>query len=772
MLSIRNKLSPVFPLTLLCVLFASAELSSSENPQRIHENIEDGRTVVLRGNVHPLATAQQDQGEVEESFQLPRITMFFQMTASQRADLDNLLEQQQDRSSSNYHKWLTPEEYGDRFGISQADLEKVSAWLASQGFSISQSARSRTWISFSGTAALVRNAFQTPIHRYLVNGNAHYANSADPVLPRALDGVVLGMRGLNDFRPKPQVMRARNVAGVRPRFTSSITGNHFLAPDDFATIYDLHPLYNAGINGAGQKIIVPGQTDIALSDIEAFRTAAGLQPNDPQIVLDGTDPGTNTDDESETDLDLEWAGAIAPYATVIYVNSTDVFTSVTYAIDNNLAPVMSITYGACEAETGTAEINSLSSSFQQANAQGMTILAAAGDLGAADCDDATGSSGAGESIATHGLAVDVPASIPYVTGMGGTEFNEGSGTYWSTTNNGNNGSALSYIPETVWNDTAEVGQLYATGGGASKLFSKPTWQVGLNVPGDGARDVPDLALAASPDQDGYLICSAGSCVNGFRNTDTSLNVVGGTSVAPPAFAGIVALLNQQTNSTQGNINPNLYTLASTSSDAFHDITQGNNEVPCRAGTTNCPNGGDIGYAAGTGYDQASGLGSVDAYNLINEWSSNFQVAINPTTLTVQPGSSGTATVQITSVGNFNGTVAFTCSVSSGLANTTCSIPGSVTKSGTATVTITATSAASIGPKWRGFPFTGDVKWLWFAAGGGLGLADCEFLLYTSAEAGRGSRVRARLSGDDGNSQLRRRRQQYGHDCHGEYSAGC
>jgi subtilase family serine protease len=694
----------------------SSTESHAESPRRIAENLEDGRTVVLQGNVHRFAAAPQDRGEVEESFELPRITMYFQMSAAQRADLETLLKQQQDRSSSNYHKWLTPEEYGDRFGINQADLEKISGWLTSRGFSISQSARSRTWVSFEGTAAQVRDAFQTPIHRYVVNGESHYANSSDPVLPRALNGVVLGMRGLNDFHPKPRVKRARAATGVLPRFTSSISGNHFITPDDFATIYDIHALYNSGINGSGQKIVIPGQTDIALSDIEAFRSAAGLQPNDPQIVLDGTDPGTKTGDESESDLDLEWAGAVAPYASVIYVNSTNVFTSVTYAVDNNLAPVMSITYGECEAQIGTAETNSLSATFQQANAQGMTIFAAAGDVGAADCDD----TGSGESVATHGLAVDVPASIPYVTGVGGTELSEGSGAYWSSTNNGNGGSALSYIPEIVWNDTAAVGQLAATGGGASKVFPKPSWQVGLNVPSDGARDVPDIAVAASPQHDGYLICSGGDCVNGFRNTDTTLDVVGGTSVGPPTFAGIIALLNQQTNSRQGNINPNLYALASTSTDAFHDITQGNNQVPCRSGSTNCPNGGNIGYVAGPGYDQASGLGSVDVFNMIHEWGSNFQVSINPTSLTIQPGSSGSASVQVTATGNFNGSVSFSCSLSSGLANTSCSIPGTVTGSGTATLTVTAAATADALPKWRGFPFVGG-GWGWLAAAAALTL---------------------------------------------------
>jgi subtilase family serine protease len=674
---------------------SSGGLLFGRAPDRIHEPLTGDRTFTFPGNRHPLAVARLDQGEAEPSFEIQNIAIRFKMTASQQAQLTALLHRQLDHSSSDYHKWLTPEQYGARFGIGESDAAKVVAWLEGQGFSNVEINRSRTEVHMSGAASIVQAAFRTAIHRYQVSGALHYANAGDPILPKALEGMVLGIRGLHDFRPKPHGMISR-VSG-RPRFTSSISGNHFITPNDFATIYDLKPLYSSGINGAGQTIAIVGQSDIQVSDIQAFRAAAGLPASDPQIVLDPSskDPGTQSGDESESDLDIEWAGGLAPQATIIYVNSDNAFGSAGYAIDQNLAPVLSMSYGICEGDLQQSDVDSIEGAFQQANVQGITVLGAAGDTGAADCDSPTDPSATPPTIATHGLSVDYPASSAFVTGIGGTAFDEGTGTYWNATNDSGGGSAISYIPEVAWNDTTAHQPLAAGGGGVSAKVAKPTWQVGLNVPADQWRHVPDVSLDVSPSHDPYLICSAGSCVNGFRNTDSTLNAVGGTSVSAPAFAGLVALMNQQTGSSQGNINGTLYSLASVSSDVFHDITSGNNQVPCQAGTPDCPSGGVLGYVAGAGYDQVTGLGSVDAYNLVREWSSEFQITAAPSTLTVGRGATGSVTVTITPVGNFNGGVHFSCSVST-LTNTTCSIPGTVTKSGTATLTITAAASSVIG----------------------------------------------------------------------------
>src|SRR5262249_24934535 len=179
------------------------------------------------------------------------------------------LKDQQDPSSRNYQLWLTPEEFADRFGLSADDINKVTSWLQSHGFKIEEIARSRTWIAFSGTAEQVHSAFQTEIHHYVVDGVRHYAPASEPSVPSALAGVVLGFRALDDFRLKPRLKT------TRASFTSSLSGNHFLTPDDVWTIYDIRNLYNTGIDGTGQTIAVMGQTDILLSDIQTFRTNSG-----------------------------------------------------------------------------------------------------------------------------------------------------------------------------------------------------------------------------------------------------------------------------------------------------------------------------------------------------------------------------------------------------------------------------------------------------------------------------------------------------------------
>jgi subtilase family serine protease len=604
-----------FPATCACVFLLTAGLAAApaQVQDRIQSRIDPAVTSEIKGNIHPLGTRQRDVGRLSASFKIAQVTMMFNMTDAQRTALNNLLQRQQDPASPDYHRWLTPEEYASRFGVSENDRQQVVSWLQSQGLTVNEIGRNGRFVTFTGSARQIETAFRTSLHQYNVDGETHYANATEPWVPSAFANLVLGFRGLNNFRLKARPNH-RAVMNT-PQFTSSVTGSHFLSPSDFATIYDLNPLYANGINGSGQSIIIAGQTDIDLNDIRAFRTASGLPANDPVVVLvPGLgDPGTSRDDLPEADLDLEWAGAVAPNARLIYVNSTNVLDSLQYAIDQNLAPVASISYGDCEPNFTSQDVNLLLSITQQANSQGMTVVAASGDSGAADCD------GSSETVARLGLAVDLPAALPSVTGLGGSEFREVSTASWSSTNTSSSGSALSYIPEGAWNDTSTGGGLASGGGGRSIYFSKPSWQSFSGVPNDAARDVPDVSLNASPDHDGYLMCSAGSCTNGFRSANGSLFVAGGTSAAAPTFAAIVALINQKTNTPQGNINPLLYSLAASAPSAFHDITAGSNQVPCAAGSAGCGASGVIGYSAGPGYDQATGLGSVDALNLVTAW---------------------------------------------------------------------------------------------------------------------------------------------------------
>jgi subtilase family serine protease len=676
---------------------------------RITQAIQGGKVSALAGTVHPLARAEYDQGLVDSTLALHGMTLDFNRSAAQQQALDALLKAQQDPSSPSYHRWLTSEEFGDRFGMSQADIAKATAWLQSQGFTVDHVADSRNAITFSGTAALAEAAFHTQIHKYSVNGELHFANATAVSLPSSLAATVTRIGGLNDFRLKPQFKRPSGdqASGGKPEFTSGLSGGHFIAPGDFAVIYDVNPLYTANYTGAGQTIGVIGQTDIVQADITAFRSASNLPaygstggPTFTSYLIPGAiDPGVlaSTGDVQEASLDLEWSGGVAKNANIVFVISGDVFTSLQYAIANKInglqIPILTLSYAGCESQQGTATIASLEASLQQANAQGQTVFNSSGDSGAAACDV---SSTTTITSATQGLAVNYPASSAYVTGVGGSEFmgdgtaanpSTGADQYWSA--NGSNDvltSALSYIPEMVWNDTAfEIvngGGLSAGGGGASLLFSKPSWQTGVpGIPSDGARDVPDVSLSASADHDPYLVCTqitldsnpntyVSSCANGFRisdpgfNDDQGLVAYGGTSVSTPSFAGLMAVIEQKLGTPQGlgNINPSLYTLASSSStyaSAFHDVTTGNNMVPCTTGTANCPSSGELGYSAGTGYDQASGLGSVDGSALATAFTTvavkggtTVSIAANPSnpltgsavtlTATVTPNSGTTS----------------------------------------------------------------------------------------------------------------------------------
>ncbi len=566
----------------------------------------------LVGTVSAKARRATDLGELPLETPVKFVSLRFSLTPAQQTDLSRLLDDQQNPASPLYHQWLTPEQFGARFGLAPVDVARVTAFLLTQGLTIEAVSRSRSFITVSGTAGQLKTALGVALHAVSLDGVSHITNLTEPILPAELATVTAGITGLNDFRLKPRVRVAQVAA---PGYTSSTSGAHYLAPGDLYTIYDINPLLTTAVNGSGVTIAVLGQTDIPLASVAAFRAASGLTANAPTVKLYGADPGTSANDLPEALLDVEWAGAIAPAATILYVNSTDVIAgSLTSAVDNNLAPILSISYGDCEQDFGAANIATYNQVLRQANAQGQTVVGATGDTGATDCDyNAT--------IATQGLAVDYPASSPNVTAVGGTMFNEGSGTYFNATDGAYSGSALSYIPEAAWNETTVFGALAGGSGGASAYFTKPGYQVGPGVPNDFARDVPDLSLASAAVHDGYLICTPGYCTNGYRSAGGALTVIGGTSVAVPEFAGMLALLEQKILARVGNANPGIYGLAFSryASAVFHDITSGNNAMPCAAGSTGCPTGGSLGYTAGTGYDLATGWGSVDAFNFVSDW---------------------------------------------------------------------------------------------------------------------------------------------------------
>jgi subtilase family serine protease len=666
-MSICNRLVPRISVLAFVLLGISAQRLYGVQPNRIQSAIQDGDRAPVNKTISPRVRVSTDLGEAASNTQLSAVTIYFGLTDAQQSDLTQLLADQQNPSSPQYHKWLTPQQFGARFGISSSDMDKVKAWVQSKGLTVTSVAPSMNYLTISGTIGQVETAFRTQIHSFLENGEGHISNVSDPQLPAAISSMVVGVRGLNDFK-------LRSHAAVRPAITSTAgTGNHFLAPGDFFTIYDVAPLLSQSINGTGIAIGIVGRTDISTADVATFRSLSGLPANPPQIVqATGYRSGTrSTNDLTESQLDVEWSGAVAPNATIKFVTvgtstTTDVDDALIYAVANNVAPIISMSYGNCESVWGQSSINTLNLTFQQANAQGITVIAASGDAGATDCDSA--------GIASEGLAVDFPASSPFVTGAGGTMFSgdvSNSSQYWNSSNtaNGTNsyaGSVKSYIPESPWNETNSTTGLTAGGsggGGASAFFAKPAWQAGTGVPADSSRDVPDIALAAAASHDPYLICSQGSCTNGYTNASGVYNVVGGTSAASPSFAGIVALLEQKLGTGGlGNINPHLYGFLGSQyyNNAFHDITSGNNSVQCIQGTSNCPNGGVIGFTAGQGYDQASGLGTLDVANFVQYWS-----LVTPTTVvTTTQSSTTTLTTAAATCGLTSSNYVFNVSVAS------------------------------------------------------------------------------------------------------------
>jgi len=651
----RTNLLPFAPVGAMLFLLSAPQLPAQTGRARIAQPVDSRRVVTLAHNTHPWARAEFDRGAAPADLPMERMLLVLRRSPEQESALADLLDRQQDAGSPEYHRWLTPAEFGARFGPSDEDIQTVRAWLEAQGFHVEPVTGGRAAIEFSGTAGQVGRAFHTSIHRYAVAGEEHWANASDPQIPEALAPVVAGVATLHNFHARPQ---SRIAAGAleghswQPQ-TDMSGGGHALSPADYAVIYNINPLYQAGIAGAGTTIAVVGRSNINVQDVQDFRNAFGLPNNPPQVVLNGPDPGiVSQGEEAEALLDVTWSGAVARNATIKLVVSQSTNTadgadlSEMYAIDHNVGDVLTESFGACEASVTAAQAALIASLAQQAAAQGITYLVSAGDSGASGCADPSAAS------ATGPLSVNVLASTAYTTAVGGTEFNDmaAPSAYWSATNGAGFVSALSYIPETVWNESCAAGQagctqanLYAGGGGASAYFSKPSWQSGVaGIPADGKRDIPDVSLTAAG-HDPYLLCMGGSC----SGTSKSFYGIAGTSASAPSFAGLMALVDQKLHGRQGLANPTLYRLAAAEQWAqcngsgatglpaggciFNDVTAGNNAVPGGAGYGTA----SASYQAGAGYDLASGLGSVNAANLVNHWGSTTFSA-TATTLAISP----------------------------------------------------------------------------------------------------------------------------------------
>jgi hypothetical protein len=639
-------------LLLLFVLSVSSRhaLAQTANiPARITQAIDEKNLVTLRGNVHPLARPEFDQGPAPLDLLMERMLLVLKRSPEQETALTKLLDDQQDKSSPHYRHWLTPEQFGETFGPADSDIQQVTSWLQSHGFKVSQVSKGKTVIEFSGSAAQVQEAFQTPIRKFVVDGVQRLANASDPQIPAALSPVVAGVFTMHNFYKQPQVhvmeekITVNVTPGAQPQFTSS-SGLHALTPFDYYKIYNFNPTQPYG--PAAARIAIVARSNINLQDVGYFDFwLLGNQAGGAQVIVNGADPGDlGGGEEAEAVLDATWAGAVAHTGSLLVVSKSTATTdgvdlSELYIVDNNLAAVMSESFGICETNITSAQATGIASLAAQAAAQGITYVVAAGDSGSAGCDNPHT-----ETVATHPLSVNALAATPNTVAVGGTKFNENGhdSTYWSPTNDPNSlSSALSYIPEDVWNESCTSCSrpgIWAGGGGASTLFSKPSWQTGVQgIPADNARHLPDVSLTAAS-HDPYLLCLRGSCIP--NGNQISFVGVSGTSASAPAFAGIISLVAEKAGVRLGQPNYVLYRLAATENLSqcnasntsslppitcvFNDITVGNNSVPGEPGY-GTPSAS---YQSGPGYDQATGLGSVNVNTLISQWST---VTFNPTT---------------------------------------------------------------------------------------------------------------------------------------------
>lgn len=630
----RNCARVVGVLSLLLVWGWGRAAQSQALPQtRIITEVKNEQRVAVEGTTPGLVAISAETGRLPGGQNLGRMILYMAATDEQEQAAEKLVSDLHDPSSPSFHKWLTPSEFGQKFGVTEQDAARVQQWLESQGLTVHEVAQSRRDIVFSGTVSQVENAFATQMHSYRYKDKKFISNSSDIQIPAALYSVVKGVVRLHsDPRSASAYMGTKiHFKKNGSQFTFD-DGSHYMTPADFAKIYNVQPLYDAGINGTGQTIAIVGRSNIDVQNVRDFRTVLGLPPNDPEIVVNGDDPGQNSD-MTEAMLDVTWSGAVAPMAHIQFVVSQSNFSdgvdvSAAYIVDHNLASIMSTSYGSCEDSLGKVQNAFYNTLWKQAAAQGITSFVSAGDSGGAGCD-----SPGGGLFASGGLAVNGLSSTPYNVSVGGTQFDDtdNPSAYWTDTANTDpitGISVLGYIPEKVWNESSNdpnaVG-LWAGSGGVSKIYAKPNWQAAAGVPNDGKRDIPDFSLTAAL-HDGYLVCLYGYCSQGDY-----FFAFGGTSASSPAAAGIMALVNQNLGGQpQGIANYVFYKLALIPG-VYHDTTKGDNKVPDPLGQFT------VGYSAGTGYDLATGLGSFDATALVNNWQKAATAISSTTTLALANG---------------------------------------------------------------------------------------------------------------------------------------
>jgi len=657
---------------------------------QLGKGIDQSARVPLPGSRSPYVSAARDLQSVSPDMAVPGITLVFRRSGAQEAALQGLLAAQQNPKSPLYRQWLNPETFAARFGVADSDLIAVERWLTSYGFHVDNVARSRDRVTFSGIAAQVSAAFGTELRYYQESGELHFAPATDLTLPVNLAPATLAVLHLSDFRPKPAV---RAMAGAHPDLTSSTTQAHYLTPKDILTMYDAGPIYAQGTLGAGQGLAIVGQSfvnTLTPSSVDTFQmNLTQYNPINPVLVPNSGPEAISPGDEGESEIDLEYSSGIAQNSNVflVYVGANQnysVFDALAFAISEDIAPVVSISYGACEPLLSSSELDQYDALFEEASAQGQTLVASSGDSGSTAC--APYGSAQGVTLAEQqALTVNFPASSPHVTAVGGTQmaagtFTAGSSSYWASAPNAGIdvvSSLLSYVPEVAWNEGSPSSGIVAGGGGTSAHYARPTWQSSYpGIPAGNYRLVPDIALQSSIASPGFLVCSSdaaligqegqtSSCASGLTGSNHTYTIAGGTSFAAPIFAGFIAILNELENATgQGNVNPVLYSLAANANSyaaAFHDITSGSNA--CVANSGSCVAADESSYLATTGFDEATGLGSIDLNALTTEWPPSSTagllhtiVSLTPSSYAVSPGQTNPIQINVGSLYSSNNSV--------------------------------------------------------------------------------------------------------------------
>lgn len=692
-------------LILLSVFGINSTMTATPQRSRITQPVDERVRITLKGNTHPLAQVGLDRGAVSDSLPAERMLLLLQRSPEKEAALRQFLQDAHTPGNASYRKWLKPEQFGELYGPEDSEIASVRSWLQKHGFSVTRVTKGKTALEFSGTAGQIREAFRTEIHTYFVNGEEHHANNQDPQIPAALAPVIPGITPMNDFHPTAHIkvlgkaLYNPKTFALTPEWTINNTSPLLaLAPGDFAVQYDLNPLYTAGTNGTGVTIGIIGASNVYPNVVADYRSFFGLPPGTLNIIIDGLDPGPSTSvnhgnwAELESFLDVELAGAVAPGATVNLYTAADtsvqsgLLLAAQRAVDDDVAAVLSTSYGECEQNLGSSGNQVWAALWEQAAAQGQTSFVSSGDAGSAGCDNFNA-----PQPAQRGLAVNGFSSTPWNISVGGTDFYYTSyngtaaaqsaelATYWNMTPSGITSPATSLlkpVPEQPWNrpfglDLYDGGvynpnqpNIVAGSGGPSSVYPKPTWQSGKGVPSNAMRDLPDLSLFAANGENGtfYPICLPGEGCTGLNPAFMEIFAVGGTSASSPAMAAIMALVNQKYG-RQGQANFVLYPLATQHPAVFHDVSIGSNKVPCVSGSPSCTlsTANDntkgfsaLGYYAGVGYDQATGLGSVDANLLVQYWNSlNFtpsSTSLNLSQTTFTHGTPVNVTVAVTGNG--------------------------------------------------------------------------------------------------------------------------